>query len=70
MTTNGAAAAPAPASDNDKPAAPCSAGCLHDLSIYQFDNNGTALQSVYRAKMQFGNAGKYLLRERREKLHA
>lgn len=46
------------ASDNDKRVAPCSAGCLHDLSIYQFDNNGTALQSVYRVKNAVWERGK------------
>ncbi|MBK8304959.1 MAG: LptF/LptG family permease [Chloracidobacterium sp.] len=51
-------AAPAPASDNDKRIAPCSAGCLHDLSIYQFDDKGTALQSVYRAKNAVWERGK------------
>ncbi len=46
------------ASDNDKSIVPCSAGCLHDLSIYQFDDNGTALQSVYRAKNAVWERGK------------
>ena len=40
----------AAASDNDKQYPRCVAGCVKDLSVYQFDNSGTSLQSVYRAK--------------------
>ncbi|HRI04992.1 MAG TPA: LptF/LptG family permease [Pyrinomonadaceae bacterium] len=58
LTTNGTAAPAVVASDNDRPVFPCSAGCLHDLSIYQFDDNGTALQSVYRAKNAVWERGK------------
>ncbi len=38
------------ASDNEKRDPLCSARCVTDLSIYEFDNNGMRLQSVYRAK--------------------
>ena len=38
------------ASDNEKLDISCSAGCVTDLSVYQFDNTGANLQSVYRAK--------------------
>ena len=48
------------ASDNDIRIAPCSAGCLHDLSIYQFDNNDTTLQSVYRAENAVWERGKII----------
>ena len=41
---------PTDASDNEKQGVLCSAGCVRDLSVYQFDNSGTTLQSVYRAK--------------------
>ena len=38
------------ASDNEKREALCSARCVRDISIYEFDNSGMRLQSVYRAK--------------------
>ena len=41
---------PTDASDNEKQDVLCSAGCIRDLSVYQLDNSGTTLQSVYRAK--------------------
>ncbi|MFM9904285.1 MAG: LptF/LptG family permease [Pyrinomonadaceae bacterium] len=38
------------ASDNDMTEQPCFAICVHDVSVYQFNNEGTRLQSVYRAE--------------------
>ncbi len=49
------------ASDNDKPDAVCSAGCVKDLSIYEFDSNGSHLQSVYHSKNAIWERGKVLL---------
>ncbi|MEQ1921169.1 MAG: LptF/LptG family permease [Pyrinomonadaceae bacterium] len=46
------------ASDNEIVAASCSTGCLRDLAIYQFDDKGAALQSVYRAKNAVWESGK------------
>jgi lipopolysaccharide export system permease protein len=37
------------ASDNDKRDG-CLLNCVRDLSVYEFDNKGTELQSVYRSK--------------------
>src|SRR5204862_5777574 len=39
-----------PASDNEKQDVQCPARCVTDLSVYEFGDNGTHLQSVYRAK--------------------
>src|SRR5258706_821049 len=43
------AIATATASDNAKQLPACSAGCVRDLTVYQFAHNRERLQSVYRA---------------------
>ncbi len=46
------------ASDNDKRDLSCAAGCATDLSVYEFGDNGTRLQSVYRAKLAKWESGR------------
>lgn len=46
------------ASDNEKSLADCSAGCVKNLTIYEFADNGERLQFVYRADRAEWTTGK------------
>ena len=49
------------ASDNEKRDVSCP-GCVTDLSIYEFDEKGTRLQSVFRSRNAFWQKGKIVMR--------
>ena len=46
------------ASDNENLDPRCGPGCVTDLSVYQFGDNGTHLQSVYRVKTALWEQGR------------
>ena len=58
QTNLGEALPPTAASDNDKQNVSCSAGCVTDLSVYQFGDSGTHLQSVYRVENAIWERGR------------
>lgn len=45
------------ASDNDKQAAHCRFGCVRNLIVYEFADNGERLQTVYRADLAEWSSG-------------
>ncbi len=51
----------ATASDNERRDVSCSTGCVKDLSVYQFGEGGTQLQSVYRVKKAVWTRGRVVL---------
>lgn len=56
------------ASDNDnRDASNCFADCVRALSVYEFDDSGTKLQSVYRASSGLWENGRVILRGNVEK---
>jgi lipopolysaccharide export LptBFGC system permease protein LptF len=55
------------ASDNEKPRPICSAGCVSNLSIYEFGGDGRKLQTVYRSEYAVWNKDRVLLFGRVEK---
>ena len=49
------------ASDNEKRDRTCSAGCVKDLTAYEFSKGQAGMQSVYRSKYAFWQSGRIVL---------
>ncbi len=55
------------ASDNDKRAAECSAGCVKNLVVYEFSIDGSRLQALYRSPSANWREGKVVMNGNVEK---